>query len=538
MQDVTNLAISEGDVKTIHDSSNNLLWGKLSYDTKYAGDTFQQTYTGKNLIDFSSVSYSSVNSGSATRNGTAYTVIGNDYDEYGGITFAQSNLKLKTNTTYTASALVVSTTSTSGSVIFCTSSYNTSGSGITSEPGKAGDRISITFTTGASITNSAGIRLFPSMNATTVYDELMIEESSTPTSYEQYVGGIPAPNPDYPQAIQTVTGEQSVWVHGKNMLNPALLIQVEGYNAYNSVTGLWTTTNLGAYYRSIFYDTAGANNKDVSKIVGPLTANTTYTVEFYNFIDNSGSSSNPLAYSLHHSDGTIIGSSTRVNNFFTFTTPNESCYLDIKRVNNTGTVSFSKIMIIKGTYTKQTMPSYEAYQGSIFTVNLGSTELCKLGNYQDYIYKSGSDWYVHKETTKVTYTGSEAGWFYSSTYNRCTRNLPTDMGSTSADYETTTKCNYLLPGDTSGSKNNVYFVGGTSLSFKAIGITDSTDDLKNWLSTHNTTVYYALATPTNTQITDQTLINQLDAIHQFLTRYGYDATVSGNLPLIIDKTNL
>ena len=33
-----------------------------------------------------------------------------------------------------------------------------------------------------------------------------------------------------------------------------------------------------------------------------------------------------------------------------------------------------------------------------------------------------------------------------------------------------------------------------------------------WLSTHNTTVYYALANPTTTEITNQTLIDQLEAL--------------------------
>ena len=41
MQNVKDLAITEGDVRTIHDSNGNLLWGRLAYDTKYAGDTEQ-----------------------------------------------------------------------------------------------------------------------------------------------------------------------------------------------------------------------------------------------------------------------------------------------------------------------------------------------------------------------------------------------------------------------------------------------------------------------------------------------------------------
>ena len=37
-------------------------------------------------------------------------------------------------------------------------------------------------------------------------------------------------------------------------------------------------------------------------------------------------------------------------------------------------------------------------------------------------------------------------------------------------------------------------------------------NFKTWLGSHNTTVYYALATPTDTQITDAALVGQLNAI--------------------------
>ena len=45
-----------------------------------------------------------------------------------------------------------------------------------------------------------------------------------------------------------------------------------------------------------------------------------------------------------------------------------------------------------------------------------------------------------------------------------------------------------------------------------LAITDL-NDFKTWLSTHNTTVYYALATPTDTEITDSELIEQLNHIY-------------------------
>lgn len=44
-------------------------------------------------------------------------------------------------------------------------------------------------------------------------------------------------------------------------------------------------------------------------------------------------------------------------------------------------------------------------------------------------------------------------------------------------------------------------------------------DIQTWLSTHNTTLYYVLNTPTTTEITDTTLIEQLDNLEK---AYSYD----------------
>ena len=54
VQNAKALTITEGDVKTIHNSDGRLLWGALNYDVTYEGDTFQLSYTGDNLFTDSS----------------------------------------------------------------------------------------------------------------------------------------------------------------------------------------------------------------------------------------------------------------------------------------------------------------------------------------------------------------------------------------------------------------------------------------------------------------------------------------------------
>ena len=67
--------------------------------------------------------------------------------------------------------------------------------------------------------------------------------------------------------------------------------------------------------------------------------------------------------------------------------------------------SVASIQIEKGS----TATSYAPYFTPI--------ELCKIGEYQDYIYKNGDDWYLHRETTKielaaVTTWGGNSGSFF------------------------------------------------------------------------------------------------------------------------------
>lgn len=185
-----------------------------------------------------------------------------------------------------------------------------------------------------------------------------------------------------------------------------------------------------------------------------------------------------------------------------------------------------------------------------FSISLGSIELCKIGTYQDYIYKSGNDWYIHKEIGKSVLNGSEA-WVQHAYVVNNINGFRLNVGAANSDggvfanyFRPVTWMSYQATGANGRTYGTITTADPGSSPNVNIYITQPDSSVstlaqfQTWLSTHNTTAYYAIATPTDTQIADSTLISQLNAIHQFLTRYGYSATVSGNLPLIIDKTNL
>ena len=219
-------------------------------------------------------------------------------------------------------------------------------------------------------------------------------------------------------------------------------------------------------------------------------------------------------------------------------------------VNKGNTTVFSDFEVypMLSTMPNQTKDDFEPYQAGSYTVNLGATELCKIDTYQDYIYKSGDDWYIHKEISNTTFTGdaTESWDLYISGQVFRTRIL--DMkGEDNQNVIVPLYCYYYEP-DTyshltaSSATKPDYGIAGRASVTSGIAIRnkdcEDVTSFKTWLSTHNTTVYYALATATDTQITDTTLINQLNSIHQFLTRYGYTGTVSGSLPFVITQTTL
>lgn len=400
MQNVKNLTIPEGSVKTIHDKDNRLLWGAVGYDTKYAGDTFQQTYTGKNLLNTFTFVKGRIDNG----------VIGYESGTT-SITPTENSITFVTNQTFrgVVSSAIEVTASTDYALQFIYDSYE----GYMSRTIHAYDEnndwisaVSITsngiFTTPA---NCKYVRLnfMESAVGTAVIKNLQIEKGSTATSFEPYVGGTASPNPDYPQDIQVVTGTQTVTIS-----------------------------------------------------------------------DGNGTSA-----------------------------------------------------------------SYD--------VHLGSTELCKIGTYQDYIYKSGDDWYMHKEVVKNS-TLNTKNWSASGTQGDTTNGISFynfDFND-KASGQVTLYCNYFtqIPSASGQDHTKLNFIISTSNDGIVINIKrsllpeETTTGFKQWLSNNGVVLYYPIKTPTDSKITDSTLISQLNAVHQWLTRYGYNATVSGNLPIIIDRTNL
>lgn len=151
-----------------------------------------------------------------------------------------------------------------------------------------------------------------------------------------------------------------------------------------------------------------------------------------------------------------------------------------------------------------------------------SLELAKIGTYQDRIYKSGSDWFIEKNVGKITYDGTEKWNVYSAgivggdyAYSTATKKFGFDSGNF------VPKTNYMSDHATQMTYGELVGtivhsgIASTQYAtyFKVTSdIATTKEDFVTWITSHPTTVYYTLATPTITEITNQTLIDQLEAL--------------------------
>lgn len=191
------------------------------------------------------------------------------------------------------------------------------------------------------------------------------------------------------------------------------------------------------------------------------------------------------------------------------------------RISARGMASATKAQFSKGKYNIYTPYGTEPI------------ELCKIGNYQDYFYKSGSKWYLHKEIGKVVLNGTET-WSGLTDLGDCIR-VNTSFRCNGQAQQVS---NYFKYNNSYALDEEHFYNYGNYFYVFLLKTTASTiEEVKTWLSNHNTTIYYVLETSTNTEITDTTLISQLEAIYNAPLYEQTNITQANNdLPMVLDIT--
>lgn len=513
-----------GNVLAIHDKRNRLLWSRMHYGVSFRGDTTQKKYKGKNLMNY------------------------NVYNADNSRVMYMPNLVLPAGT-YTISFDLESFnlgTNTSMSVYM--SLYNSGGTNVTGDnniltinSSTSLSRYFFTFTASDEVHgNSSQIRLTStaySANGRCKLSNIQIEDGSLATTYEPYVGGIPAPNPYYPQAINVVTGVQSVWVHGKNLFDKSV---VPGSISSNMSTGQLPTgiraTNDDVTGHSAIH-VAFFKVCDLSKIVGE-----TITVK----VNISSSSVNRPRAIIGFSRANFGNRTTKIqldasgsDSFVVDGVQSDQTILFLGLYAALGTTSGDAP---SGSYVDYTdlqieigdqVTSYEAFvPPQTYTIDLGSTEFCKLsyemGSYEDVIYENEGDWYILKSIGKVDL--ADQTWGEASSQLKSTTTIPNIKYVLSSSQVGIGLAEKYVMRRASGMATAVNYI---AIDTGAVRVNTGDASI-----TPTGLFYYVLEDAVLTKITDPTLLSWLNSVWSWLNRYGYDFTVTGNLPIVVFRSEL
>lgn len=151
-------------------------------------------------------------------------------------------------------------------------------------------------------------------------------------------------------------------------------------------------------------------------------------------------------------------------------------------------------------------------------------EYCKIGTYEDEFEHDGDKWYLNKYVGKVVLDGTYNDSAYGSDPKQSgleyySFNVDiTYAGYTRAVNSSVCMCDKLKYSTSSIFTNDIQGIKPTSAGTFKIKVFDSSLTtvalFKTWLEENKPIVYYQLSTPTHDEITDATLISQLNAIEQ------------------------
>ena len=318
------------------------------------------------------------------------------------------------------------------------------------------------------------------------------------------------PTPDSPVEIQTISGDNTFNINsvnyrvdfgGKNLFNYA--------NTTITNSGVTTTYNNGEISYSGTATTTYANLTDVTSLsLAPGTY--TFSREGTN---NVKITLRVWSVSNVRTDYNINANSNSVT--FTTTETSDRTYLFISGLTaNTQYSGSIKVQLEKDTVAT----AYSPYVSN-------PIELCKIGDYKDKIVNDNGTWKIEKKVGKTILNGGEYWWFNINSGVSGVGFAATAISTKNSEDYGEGLCNYFQNNKSGKAMNSVRFgANDKALYFYIDNTVFTTIDIwKTWLSTHNITVYYQLATPTTETITNTNLISQLNALYEF---YVESRTVS------------
>lgn len=331
------------------------------------------------------------------------------------------------------------------------------------------------------------------------------------------------PTPTVPVEVQVVKGDVEVLVQNKNIAN----IDYFQENYTIGTNGL-PVSSVG---QNRVTNTVPINVRAFNNVVVSFKNNTSNTINFiYSLLD---ANNNLISRVAGNSSGLSTNTSTAE-------------YLYICFYDNVTLQSITEVQVEPNT----TQSSYTPHQEQKLPLTLGNIELCKIGDYKDYFYKNSGKWYLHKEIGSFILNGNVSFQKYSSSnsyftaISRFTNNVPVCPETNNivapiiCTHFDATYINDI-------AYNSVQKIGFSYINSKEVwfglptSIATNVSEVQNWLNNqinneNPVVVHHALATPTDIEITDTTLISQLEAIYNAISYYeqtNISGTSSGINPL-------
>lgn len=323
------------------------------------------------------------------------------------------------------------------------------------------------------------------------------------------------PTPSAPIDVKTVTGENNIRIsNADNTEYDDFRVDLGGKNllALPNTSSITYTTIISEDVNNVIIKPLRKGQCFIYKnIVTNLEKGKQYTLSADITIEGSSYSGSLNIYYVNSTNNVeYLGYLNNVTKSRTITIPDDFVNLRLYFYCNGQNDDFSQeqasylnIQLEKGTTATQ----YSPY-------NPNPIELCKIGDYQDYLYKENDTWYLHREIGKVVLNGSEnwnvnrtgtVNWYYQLQNAVSNFNYDSDHS------------NYLSNIGVKASVGNTtttqgVFILSTGELRVRYGIEDTVANWKAFLDTTNMLLYYPLLNPTTSEITDTTLLSQLEAI--------------------------
>ena len=338
-----------------------------------------------------------------------------------------------------------------------------------------------------------------------------LEQGTIVTDFEPYTGGQPSPSPDFPQEIKTITDSLKITSTDSNIfdtknrvLREQVGVSLVGTEQRNSITisgkGPWS--NIGYMFKNIKKNTNMVISADfldnVSSTDERVVGINVYSSEIGNTTD---------IVNINGKRETItINSTKRITCKFN---SGSQDYIYIRFWNNVSANALTNLTNLTISNIKLEFGNEETAYSELHSqieANLPEGEFIgKLDDtYKDtlnIVYKEDGKLHkvLYKKVGKVVFDGSET--FYINAYAQTLgynifvyKGLVTSLASG----DNPCKSNYFT--HYSWGQFNIkdaIYQNSNWIMFKCdnLNIGNDIDKFKNWLSTHNTEVYYPLATP-------------------------------------------